>query len=140
MYLKIILFIPLLSLVACGAKKEGIRYGETTKAALISEEGEPQSIETPRPSVEILQYEGEQKYQVQNDLVVAGFRNPLKEEKALLYWRHKFKDCKTEFTELTETKTHLKPEKQLRCASLGINVIYDPNTDQVTRIVESAHE
>ncbi len=140
MSFKILIFISLLTLAACGAKKEGIRYGETTKAALVSEVGEPISVESPRPSVEILKYDGDQKYQVQSDLVVAGFRNPQSEEKALLYWRHKFKDCKTEFTELAETKTHLKAEKQLRCASLGLSVIYDPNIDQVTRIVESAHE
>ena len=125
-------------LMGCADSSSKIRYGETTKAALIAEKGQPTATEKPGGLVagEILIYGEEQKYQVSRDVVVAGFRNPTSEERSLLYWRHQLKDCATTFLDVAAADSHLRPEKELKCAALGLSVIYDPNIDQVTRVVE----
>ena len=89
--------------------------------------------------MEVLSFKDNQKFQIQNDVVMAGFRNPTEEEKSLIYWKHALRDCETTYTELFKPKdSHLKAEKQLSCAELGVSVIYDPNVDQVTRVVDHA--
>ncbi len=135
-------FIILALLVACGAPKQSVQYGMTTKSALVAMKGEPESVEKPvaKSDLSVLVYEEEQKFQIENDLVVAGFRKPVSDETSLLYWRHKFKDCHTSFIALKKADNHLKAEKELKCEKTGISVIYDPSSDQVTRIVEQAHE
>lgn len=133
-------FVLLALAGGCADSKAPIKYGETTKAALLSDKGQPVSAEKPlaNSTTEILVYPDNQKYQVSNDVVVAGFREPSADEKSLLYWRHRFKDCPTTFEALNEPANHLHPEKELKCARDGVSVIYDPNTDQVTRVVEHA--
>ena len=126
--------------MACGEKSTPVKYGLMTKAALISEKGEPQSVEKPTTTAEVLIYPDNQKYQVSKDVVVAGFRDPSSEEKSLLYWRHQFKDCSTSFKEMQKPDNHMHALKELSCAKLGLSVVYDPNIDQVTRVVEHAEE
>ena len=128
-------------LASCADPAPQIRYGETTKAALVSEKGQPQSTERPQGrEVELLVYPDNQKYQISRDVVVAGFRDPSSEERSLLYWRHQWKDCATSFTDLAAPESHLRPEKELKCPASGLSVIYDPNIDQVTRVVEHAQK
>lgn len=135
-------FVILALAGACADSKAPLRYGETTKAALLADQGQPTQSEKPIPgsSTEVLVYPDNQKYQITNDVVVAGFREPSSDEKSLLYWRHRFKDCPTTFEPLGEATSHLHPEKELKCARDGVSVIYDPNTDQVTRVVEHAKQ
>ncbi len=135
-------FVLLALAGACADSNAPIRYGETTKAALVADKGQPSSAEKPLENspTEILVYPDNQKYQVTNDVVVAGFREPSSDEKSLLYWRHRFKDCPTTFEALSKRDNHLHPEKELKCARDGVSVIYDPNTDQVTRVVEHAQK
>ncbi|MFP5490696.1 MAG: hypothetical protein ACLGG0_04305 [Bacteriovoracia bacterium] len=126
--------------MACGEKSTRVKYGLMTKAALISEKGEPQSVEKPTSTAEVLVYADNQKYQVSKDVVIAGLRDPSVEERSLLYWRHQFKDCSTTFKEMKKPDNHLHASKELSCAKLGLSVVYDPNIDQVTRVVEHAEE
>ncbi len=137
-----LLILSLIGLVSCADSGSKWRYGETTKAALVAEKGPPDSIERPLggSKTEVLVYAGNEKFQVTNDVVVAGFRNPTEEERSLIYWRHYFKDCTTSFTELAAVAGHLRPEKEFKCAHLGLSVIYDPNIDQVTRVVGHAEK
>lgn len=126
--------------LACGEKSQSIRYGETTRAALITEKGEPERVEKPIEASEVLVYPDNQKFQVTNDVVTAGFRDPSPEETSLLYWRHRFQTCTTSFNELQKSDTHLKALKELSCPSEGTSVIYDPNTDQIIRVVNHAEK
>ena len=129
----------LFTAVSCADQVKLIDYRKTSKRELQSQIGEPTKVENPLPSVEVLTYENDQKYQVQADVVTAGFRKPTEEEKSLLHWRHTLRDCQTTFTELSKPKdSHLMAEKQLSCPELGVSVIYDPNVDQVTRVVDHA--
>jgi hypothetical protein len=142
MSLRFSIFILAVLAVACGAPKQSIQYGKTTKSALVEMKGEPESVERPidKSDISVLVYEENQKFQISNDLVVASFRMPVSDETSLLFWRHKFKDCPTSFLDLKKADNHLKAEKEFKCEKTGISVIYDPNSDQVTRIVEQAHE
>ena len=135
-------FVLLALAGACADSKAPIRYGETTKAALLADRGQPSEAQKPLPGkdTEVLVYHDNQKYQVTNDVVVAGFREPSSDERSLLYWRHRFKDCPTTFVALNKPTSHLHPEKELKCDRDGMSVIYDPNTDQVTRVVEHAQK
>ncbi|MBY0517107.1 MAG: hypothetical protein K2P81_09375 [Bacteriovoracaceae bacterium] len=142
MYFKSSFVVLIVLASACGAPKQSVQFGKTTKAGLIEMKGEPESTEKPvaKSDLSVLVYEEDQKFQIENDLVVAGFRKPVNDETSLLYWRHKFKNCQTSFQELKKLDNHLRPEKELKCEKTGVSVIYDPNSDQVTRIVEQAHE
>lgn len=132
-------FLLLLTAVSCAEQVRSVQFGKTSKRELQAQMGEPIKVENPLPQVEVLSFEGDSKYQIQDDIVTAGFRNPNEEEKSLLYWRHAFRDCQTTFTELSKPKdSHLHAEKQLSCIELGLSVIYDPNVDQVTRVVDHA--
>lgn len=129
----------LFTAVSCAEQVRTVHYGKTSKRELQTQMGEPIKVENPLPQVEVLSFEDNSKYQIQNDIVTAGFRNPSEEEKSLLHWRHILRDCQTTFTELSKPKdSHLQAEKQLSCSELGISVIYDPNVDQVTRVVDHA--
>jgi hypothetical protein len=125
--------------MSCSGQSPLVEFGKTSRSQLKSQLGEPQRVENPAPKVEVLVYEDNKKFQIQEDTVVAGFREPTEEEKVLLYWRHQFRDCATTTTELAKpAESHLQAEKQLSCEAQGISVIYDPNIDQVTRVVEHA--
>ncbi len=129
----------LFTAVSCADQVKIIDYGKTSKRELQAELGEPTKVENPVAKVEVLTYENDQKYQVQDEVVTAGFRKPTEEEKSLIYWRHLLRDCQTTFVELSKPKdSHLQAEKQLSCSELGVSVIYDPNVDQVTRVVDHA--
>jgi|688.fasta_scaffold1085508_1 hypothetical protein len=132
--------LMLIFAISCGERNTRIKYGSTSRAALVSLKGEPQTIERPISTAEVLIYENDEKYQISQEVVVAGFRNPAKDERSLLYWRHQFKDCVTSFKEMQKPDNHLHALKELSCAKSGLSVIYDPNVDQVTRVVEHAEE
>lgn len=132
--------ITLLIFTACGVKgKDFLVLGLTSKKELQAQLGEPLKTElTPQTKKEILTYENEIKYQVDNEVVVAKFRNPKNEnEKSFIFWRHQFRGKKTTLRNVPSTlKTDLKPEQEYICLEEGITIIYDPNSDQVVRIYE----
>lgn len=133
-----------LAIAGCSANKRSeISYGVTTSAQLKAERGEPLSeqLTDATHTEQVLVYADNEKYQIDKDVVVASFRNPSAEESSLLYWRHKFKDKETTFTPVkTTSHTHLEPEMELKCAAEGITVVFDPNQDVVTRVVEHAKQ
>jgi len=136
-----ILAVVLLA-AACGPKSIPIEPGKTTKAALVSQKGEPQRVEKPvgAEGPELLVYENDEKFQInREEIVEASFRDPTAEERSLLHWRHKLRACETEFVTAGKATHDQQPLKELRCKSTGLVVIYDPNVDQVVRVVEHAH-
>jgi hypothetical protein len=135
--MKSLLYLTLLALAACGAKHSSVKYGQTTKADLIAEQGEPLEKEfIPVKQGEIYQYADNVKYQLKGEIVTAGFRDPKGDERTLLFWKHKFKDCKTETRKLSQNSGHEMPEFELKCAEFGTTVIYTEGSEFVSRIVE----
>jgi hypothetical protein len=129
----------LLLLTACGAKKVSHEYGKTSSAALMAEEGEPlQKVKIPKNG-EVFIYPQDKKYQFNDDVLTHSFIRPQGDERLLLYWRHRFKECATEERELpSATKGHAPPEYEFICAAEGISVIYQKGSGEVSRIIEYA--
>lgn len=135
--MKLILVLSLVFVASCGGKPNTIDYGRKSSAELIKEKGEPVDKEsTPMKDTEIYKYPENEKFQVKNDVVTHGFRDPKGDEKTLLYWQHKFKDCNTSTTKIKEAQNHEKAEYELKCPAEGLTVIYSDGSEFVSRIIE----
>lgn len=133
-------FILLLSLAACGVKHSTVEYGTTTKSDLIEIKGEPLKVEElPIQSNSMLIYQQNQKYQLKGEVVVTSFSDPSPDERALIFWKHKFKDCDTRVKKISETvDAHTPSEYELSCPAMGKSVIYTAGSPFVTRVLEYA--
>lgn len=129
-------FLLLLILAGCGAKTPSSGLGKTTVANLIQEKGEPLSEEKiPVKDGKILNYPNNEKFQVEGEYVTQNFKDPEKDQKLLLFWRHKFRDCATRTTQLNKVKSiHEVAEFELACDELGEAVIYSEGSDYVSRL------
>lgn len=139
--MKLFLFVPLLLAVSCGVKKKSsYDYGKTTKADLIATEGEPIKEEKiPIDNGVVLHYADNVKYQIDGDVVSAGFKDPKGDQKTVLYWKHRFKDCATRVSQLSESAgSHIAPKVEMACDEEGIKVIYAKDSPFVTRVIEYA--
>jgi hypothetical protein len=58
----------------------------------------------------------------------------------LIHWKHKYSDCVFEVSKLNQKVLHQRVEEEHKCVSAGVSVIYDPNIEQVVRVVEYAAE
>ena len=134
------LILGMISLVAalgCARTHSSkVQYGVTTAAALKADKGEPASVERPYPErqLEMMVYAGNEKFQVEHGVVIAGYRRPTPAERTLLYWRHKFRNCETTFVPVVG-----QDEMELKCLQEGTTVIYNPQADAILRVVEPAH-
>jgi hypothetical protein len=130
------------SLIACGGKSNRIDFGKTTTASLLEAKGDPLSEEAiPANNGKVLVYEKDEKFQVENDLVTNQFRQPVGDERNLLFWKHKFKDCDTSTKLLGgKPKGHESQEVELKCSKLGQSVIYAEGAQQILRVREYAKE
>lgn len=133
-----ILLLSLLLTVSCGAKKSSsFKYGSTHRSELVALKGEPEREEDVPAGGKMLIYAGDEKFQLKDDVVVNSFKNPEGDEKLLLFWKHKFKDCNTVRTELKRIKgAHTPPEIELSCPEQGLSVIYTEGSDVISRVVE----
>ena len=79
---------------------------------------------------------GDEKYYVMNDHLVSSSRKPKDKEKALIYWRAKFRGCAYRETPLTNESLggHEQPMLELACDSQGVGVVYDPSHESVKRV------
>jgi hypothetical protein len=136
--MKAFLFISLLSFVACGVKHtSSYDYGKAKVEELIADKGEPLEKEKiPVKDGEIYKYPDNEKYQIQNNIVTAGFKDPKGDEKVLIYWKHKFKNCMTQIIKINEMTVHSPAEYELKCSAEGLSVIYFDGSEFISRIVE----
>ena len=134
--------IPLIALLALavscgGGHSKKIQYGQTTEASLLEIEGEPESVQALKHADgKMLIYKQDKKFQVESGVVVSSFTDPVEDQKTLLFWKHKFKDCLT-----TDVKTSGEAdakERTLSCDEQGTSVIYSEGTGFVLRVVEHA--
>jgi len=135
--MKPIFYLILLTAAACGVKHSSVDYGKTTVSDLKAAKGEPiKEMSIPVKAGKVLQYEGNEKYQVKGDIVTHGFKDPKGDEKTLIFWKHKFKDCETQSRKISESKGHELPEYELKCPSEGLTVIYTEGSEFVSRVIE----
>ena len=129
--------LSLFAFAACGVKHNSIDYGKTTVSDLIAAKGEPiAEKQIPVESSKMLVYPENEKFQIQGEVVKYGFKEPKGDEKALLYWKHKFRDCDSTTRKISERKGHVLPEYELQCPSEGVTVIYTEGSEFISRIVE----
>lgn len=139
--MKAFLYLILFGLVACGGNKSSVDYGKTKMPDLVATKGEPiDEKEIPLENSKILIYPDNEKYQVKDDTVTHGFKDPKGDEKSLIYWKHKFKDCETKTRKISEPKGHELPEFEFKCPALGRTVIYVEGSEYVLRIIEHETE
>jgi hypothetical protein len=137
--MKSIFLMLLLGLAACGLKHTTVDYGRMTVSELVAIKGDPLSEETipSSPGSKVFIYENNQKYQINGDIVSHGFRSPSGDEKLLLYWKHKFRDCDTKVRKISQDESHLAPIYEIKCPSEGLSVIYKEDSEFASRIVEN---
>lgn len=134
-------FLIFLVLAACGVKNSSVDYGKTTLSDLIAQKGSPLK-EEPIPSMtekkdsKVLVYENNEKFQIKEDIVTYGFRDPKGDEKTLLFWKHKFKDCQSSSKKISEASGHILAEYELKCPEQGLTVIYTDGSEFVSRVIE----
>jgi hypothetical protein len=124
-------FFVLLVLFACGEKKS-VRPGLTSKSSLIEIKGEPFKAEAV-PQGEVLHYQDKEKFQLTENKVSAIFREPSGDERNLLYWKHRFKNCVTKESVLNDDSL---PEVEFACPSMGISVVFIQGSGKVIRVSE----
>jgi len=136
--LRSLLLSGLLLVSACGANRSSLKMGETTRADVISQKGEPLSEEKlPIKDSSIMNYKNDEKIQLKGDVVMNRFTNPVADEKLVIWWKHKFKDCSTFSQPLAhDSKSHTPPEIEFSCPEEGLKVIYTEGADIISRVVE----
>lgn len=137
--MRVLLLLSLMLLASCGVKKKSsFKLGQTTRQEVVAMKGEPLREEAiPVKDSSVLVYADEEKLQFKNDVLVNSFKNPEGDEKQLIYWKHKFKECQTISKDLPhESQSHTPPEIEMSCPSEGISIIYTQGSDIVTRVVE----
>ncbi len=138
--MRLILFLCLLILTySCGVKKSSsYEMGKTTRAEVIAEKGQPiHEVTNPIPNSTTMKFKDDENFQLKGDTVVNRFANPEMEERSLLWWKHKFKDCQTRTTKIQQPlDAHTPPEIEFACPEEGTAVIYSQGSDFVTRVVQ----
>lgn len=135
------ILISLLMLIsACGVKVtfSGYQMGKTTRAEVIAKDGPPDSeVDIPVPDSKIMNYSDGSKIQLKGDIVTNRFSNPTGDQKLVMWWKHKFKDCATTEKKLPQDiKSHTPPEIEYMCPAEGISIIYTEGSETVGRVVE----
>ena len=129
----------LLLVSACGARKSSsYKMGETTRSEVVAKKGEPvEEVALPMPDSKLMKYEGQESFQLKGDVVVNRFSNPSGDEKLVLWWKNRFKDCSTKSKALPkDPNAHTPGEIELTCPEEGISVIYTEGSSAVSRVVE----
>lgn len=124
-------FLFFLLLIAC-AEKTSIRPGVSTKSDVIQIKGEPFKTDVV-PSGEVLTYKNNEKFQITGEKVSGSFRDPVGDEKNVLFWRHAFRECQTSEKDLSDDPV---PEVELACVREGKSVIFVKGSGKILRISE----
>jgi len=128
-------FFLLLFITSCSFGTKPLQFGQSTKADIVSNQGQPQKTELIKSNLEILVFENDQKYQLTDDVLTHYWRNPEGEEKFLSFWKKKFENCLTEKITI-EDQRHVAGLYELKCQEMGLSVIYSEGNDFIERVVE----
>jgi hypothetical protein len=117
------------------------RFPPTSKVALIETlkaKDNFQGVQTSEldGQYEVVSTHGDEKFYIKGDRLVSNSRKPTDHERALIYWRGKFKGKAYREKILTDEaiQGHERPLLELACDSLGTGVIYDPSHEEVKRV------
>ena len=137
------LFLSLIICISCGVKKSSdSNKKKMTVSELVAEKGAPireQSI--PVPNSKVLSFSDGEQYQVQGEEVTHGFIGPKGDEKLLVHWKHKFKDCRTEIKKVKSNQdSHTPDEYELACKEQGVSVLYQEGSTIISRIIRYDQE
>jgi hypothetical protein len=125
--------------VSCGVKQKSVSFGETKKEELLTLRGVPEREETiPVKDSSLVVYSENESYQIQNGVVKASLKSPAAEEKSVMFWKHKLKDCITDLKKVPNPDPHGPAQMELDCASEGIKVVYLEGSETVQKVVEYA--
>jgi hypothetical protein len=137
--MRALIIFSLLLLGACGAKKTSFIMGQTTRADVVAEKGDPLSEEViPVKDGSIMKYSNDEKIQLKGEVVTNRFTNPSGDEKLVMWWKHKFKSCSIlkSSTLPSDPKAHTSKEIEMACPEEGLSVIYTEGSDTISRVVE----
>ena len=137
--MRALIIFSLLLLSACGAKNTSFIMGQTTRADVVAEKGDPLSEEIiPVKDGSIMKYSNDEKIQLKGEVVTNRFTNPSGDEKLVMWWKHKFKSCGylKSTTLASDPKAHTPKEIEMACPEEGISVIYSEGSDTISRVVE----
>jgi hypothetical protein len=137
--MRALIIFSLLLLSACGAKKTSFIMGQTTRADVVAEKGDPISEEIiPVKDGSIMKYSNDEKIQLKGEVVTNRFTNPSGDEKLVMWWKHKFKSCSflKSSTLPSDPKAHTSKEIEMACPEEGLSVIYTEGSDTISRVVE----
>jgi hypothetical protein len=130
----------LLLVSACGARKSSsYKMGQTTRSEVVAAKGEEpiEVVDLPMPDSSMMKFKDHDSFQLKGDVVVNRFSNPTGDEKLVLWWKNRFKDCATTSKALPkDPKAHTPGEIELTCPEEGISVIYTEGSSAVSRVVE----
>lgn len=113
--------------------------GQTTRADVVAEKGDPLSEEIiPVKDGSIMKYSNDEKIQLKGEVVTNRFTNPSGDEKLVMWWKHKFKSCSflKSSTLPSDPKAHTSKEIEMACPEEGLSVIYTEGSDTISRVVE----
>jgi hypothetical protein len=120
------------------------RFEVETEAALVARlrsagRLKEQSPSTLSPGSKVVRETDGTEHFVRNGTAHAKMRAPTEAEKTLQYWRHRFRGLEQEEREVKRSDapaSHVRPLLQLNAPSLGLGVVYDPEIDRVTGVIE----
>ena len=126
--------------VSCTLKSQEIPLGSSS-GALEESAGRPETVVAmaSRPQALSYRYARGESYQVEGGRVVAHLRTPASNEETLQYWMHAWRSVETRYEEVSGSRDrHGHARFQLVAPSIGRSVVYDPQGDRVTQVVEYA--
>jgi len=138
----LLFIILLLSFFGCSRQYHIAKIipGNTTLEEALNHLDDPQLARTSQFDSSTHYYVWEDvSLQIKNKVVHSIHRTPASHEKHLQFWKQYYKNQDTRFSQIPSTS----PDERLwqfDIPSKGINVIYDENNDQVTRVIFYAVE
>lgn len=139
---KLLFIILLISCFGCSRQYHvaKITPGHTTLEEALDHLNDPQVARTSKFDSSTQYYVWEDvSIQIKDNIVHSIHRIPASHERYLQFWRQYYQDQQTRFSQIPSTS----PDERLwqfDVPSKGINVIYDENNDQVTRVIFYAVE
>ena len=125
--------------VSCGVKQKSVSFGETKKEELLTLRGVPEREESiPVKDSSLAVYSEKESYQIQNGVVKASLKSPASEERSVMFWKHKLKDCLTVLKKVPNPDPHGPAQMELDCSTEGIKIVYLEGSATVHKVVEYA--
>lgn len=131
----------LLASAGCSRREPDVVLGRTSAQDLEEAVGKPEAVVpmATRPQALSYRYARGESYQVEGGRVVARLRPPETHEETLQFWMHSWRSVETHYEEVAGSRDrHGHARFQLRAPALRRAIVYDPQGDRVTQVVDYA--